>query len=124
MSVPAGIDLGRCCKEALSITNLDHFIVGDLAIRSPWNNLKQIPVRPNGGRRNMAQLEASHLALCDCIVHAVNLDVELVPFRRMRFVCFPRFVAHSISSLNIMVSRYHITEILDNHDSVVLSLWI
>ena len=124
MSVPAGIDLCGCGKEALSVANLDHFIVGDLAIRSSRNNLEQIPIRPNRGRRNVAQLEASHLALCDRIVHAVNLDVELVPFRRMRFVCFPRFVAHSISSCDIMVSLYHIVEILDNHDVVVLPLWI
>ena len=120
MSAPSWIDLSRGSKESLPIADFDHFIVGDLAIGAARDYFEQIPVGPNWRFGYVTQLKACHVTLRDRIVHPVDLDVELVMIRVMLFVWLFRFVAHESSLLDGVVSRYHITTVLDKSGGMVV----
>jgi hypothetical protein len=59
--------------------HLNELIVGDLAVRVTWDDLEEVPIRPDSRLRQLAQLRACQRGLGHREVLTVDLDVERGP---------------------------------------------
>jgi hypothetical protein len=88
----ARIDLCRRCEEPKAIPDFDNVSVANLSVRASWHNLEEIAVRSDRRRWEPPQLGARHLRRRNCVVCAVDLDLEA--WRHVAFVGRIWFIRH------------------------------
>src|SRR5580692_6853431 len=74
----AGVDYRGRSEKSQPIMHLNSLIVGDLAVRAPWNDLEEVPVRADRRVRQLAELRTRQHRLGHGELLTINLNMELL----------------------------------------------